>query len=115
MIMTKGNIVLALFPFTDLTGSKRRPAVIVSSSTKKGDDVILAFISSKVDQPIQSTDFVIDQDHPDFKATGLKVRSVFKMDKIVTLEKRILRGEIGIVSQSILNKLNQRLRLALDL
>ena len=34
--MTKGTIVLALFPFTDLTGLKRRPAVIVSSSTKTG-------------------------------------------------------------------------------
>jgi len=113
--MTKGTIVLALFPFTDLTGSKRRPAVIVSSSTKKGDDVILAFISSKINQPIQSTDFVLEKEHHDFNSTGLKVRSIFKMDKIVTLEKRILRGEIGNVSQPILNELNQRLRLALDL
>lgn len=93
--MTKGTIVLATFPFSDLTGFKRRPAVIISSSTissstKKGDDVILAFISSKISQPIQETDFILEEDSPYFKLTGLKVRSVFKMDKIVTLEKKIL-------------------------
>lgn len=45
--MTKGTIVLTPFPFTDLSAIKRRPAVIVQRSEKTGDDVVVAFISSK--------------------------------------------------------------------
>ncbi|MGQ9631665.1 MAG: type II toxin-antitoxin system PemK/MazF family toxin [bacterium] len=88
--MTKGTIVLTPFPFTDLSTVKRRPAVIVSSSQKPGDDVIVAFISSRITEPIKETDYVLDINHPDFKDTGLKRRSVFKMDKLVTVEKGIL-------------------------
>ena len=113
--MTKGTIVLTPFPFTDLSTVKRRPAVIISSSKKSGDDVIVAFISSKVVEPPENTDYIIDIAHPDFNDTGLKKRSVFKMDKIVTVEKRILIGEIGKVSDSILQELDKRLRITFDL
>ncbi|MCK4417002.1 MAG: type II toxin-antitoxin system PemK/MazF family toxin [Candidatus Latescibacteria bacterium] len=113
--MTKGTIVLTPFPFSDLSTVKRRPAVIVSSSEKSGDDVVVAFISSRMDRSIKETDYILDIDHPDFKDTGLKRRSVFKMDKLVTVERRILIGEIGRVSHSILQELDKRLRMTFDL
>lgn len=94
---------------------KRRPAIIVSSSKKSGDDVVVAFISSKVVEPPEETDYIIDFDHQDFNNTGLKKRSVFKMDKLVTVERRILIGEIGKVSDSILRELDERLRKTFDL
>lgn len=113
--MTKGTIVLTPFPFTDLSAVKRRPAVIVSSPEKQGDDVIVAFISSRVIEPIKETDFILDLEHPNFKDTGLKKRSVFKMNKLLTIEKRILIGEIGKVSNSILKELDKRLKITFDL
>jgi hypothetical protein len=47
--MTRGKIVLTPFPFTDLSGGKVRPAVVVSNSLRGGADVILAFISTSFD------------------------------------------------------------------
>lgn len=85
--MEKGTIVLTPFPYTDLSTIKRRPAVIISSSKKQGNDVVLAFISSKIDTCLQETDLLLDQTQPDFKKTGLKKTSVIKLDKIVTVEK----------------------------
>ncbi|HBQ28576.1 MAG TPA: hypothetical protein DD719_04080 [Desulfotomaculum sp.] len=76
--MTKGTIVLTPFPFTDLSTVKRRPEVIVSSSEKPGDDVIVAFISSRITEPTRETEYTLEIDHPDFKDTGFKKRSVFK-------------------------------------
>lgn len=113
--MTKGTIVLTPFPFTDLSAIKRRPAVIVSSSEKTGDDVVVAFISSKTTEPIKETDYVLNTNHPDFMGTGLKKNSVFKMDKLITIEKRIIVGEIGRVSNVILRELDKRLRLTFGL
>jgi mRNA interferase MazF len=113
--MTKGTIVLTPFPFTDLSSTKIRPAVVVSSSRKLGNDVIVAFISSKIIEPILETEFLLTNDHPDFKKTRLKKNSVFKMDKIITLETSILVGEIGKVSPSIMKELDKRLKIIFDL
>jgi mRNA interferase MazF len=41
--MTKGDIVLIPFPFTDLTGNKLRPAVIL---IKAASDITVCFIST---------------------------------------------------------------------
>ena len=41
----KGDIVVLNFPFTDLTGYKKRPALVVS--TLSGNDFILCQITSK--------------------------------------------------------------------
>ena len=113
--MTKGTIVLTPFPFTDLSTVKKRPAVIVSSSEKTGDDVVVAFISSRITKPVKETDYVLETNHPDFGDTGLKKCSTFKIDKPVTIEKRIIVGEIGRVSNSILQELDKRLRLVFGL
>ncbi|HUZ61507.1 MAG TPA: type II toxin-antitoxin system PemK/MazF family toxin [Hanamia sp.] len=45
----KGDIVLVPFPFSDLTASKVRPAIVISNSTvNKTNDLILAQITSNI-------------------------------------------------------------------
>jgi mRNA interferase MazF len=43
--MNKGDIVLLLFPFTDLAGSKTRPAIILISSE---EDVTVCFLTTQL-------------------------------------------------------------------
>ncbi|KAF5410691.1 MAG: hypothetical protein C5S43_04360 [Candidatus Methanocomedens sp.] len=42
----KGDVVVLLFPFLDLTQSKKRPALVVADL--KGNDVILCQITGRV-------------------------------------------------------------------
>ncbi len=53
----RGDIVLVSFPFTDLSSSKRRPALVVSpdSFNDAGADLVLAAITSQVteDTPLR--------------------------------------------------------------
>ena len=45
----RGDIVLVSFPFTDLSSSKRRPALVISpdSFNEQGQDVVLIAITSQ--------------------------------------------------------------------
>jgi len=111
----RGTIVLTPFPFTDLSGAKVRPAVVISRTDRPGDDVILAFISSVLPSRLLATDLSVDPSHPDFRETGLKVASIIKCDKLVTVQRRMILGELGELSSTLLQDLDQRLRYALNL
>jgi len=43
--MAKGDILLITFPFTDLSGTKLRPAVILAET---GSDVTVSFITTQL-------------------------------------------------------------------
>jgi mRNA interferase MazF len=113
--MERGTIVLTQFPFTDLSSSKRRPAVIVSKTRHNKHDVIVAFISSVIPDELSETDFLLEIEHKAFPETGLKKRSIFKMDKLATLNKSIFTGELGYLAPDVLKQLEIKLKTALDL
>lgn len=111
--MKRGTFVLTPFPFSDLTTTKRRPAVIVSPADES--EVIVAFITSQPHKATRPTDLIIAASHPDFAATGLKKDSALGLHKLCTIEKSIIYGEIGEASQTLISEISRRLRLALQL
>ena len=113
--MRRGTVVLTPFPFTDLSGQKVRPALVVSRSDRPGMDVLLAFITSKPSPIPAKSDLLVDSSHPDFAQTGLKVSSVVKLDKLVTVEHSIILGELGQFSEALLHEVNEKLRYVLEL
>ena len=114
-MMKIGTIVLTPFPFTDLTINKRRPAVVISPVMDNNPDVIVAFISSVIPPILDACDYVLSNQHRDFPLSGLKKSSVFKMNKLVTLDKSIFKGEIGEISPITILDLQAKLKIALDL
>ena len=113
--MKRGAVVLTPFPFTDLTGHKVRPALVVSRSDRAGLDVLLAFITSRLNLSPSPADLSLDSTHPDFTRTGLKVGSKVKLDKLVTVERSIILGELGELSLGLMQEVDKRLGYALDL
>ena len=99
-----GDVVLVPFPFTDLTSTKVRPALVISKNDTPGDDVVLAFISSRDNAP----GLRITSDLDVFDQTGLKVTSVIRYDKIATLEKKLVLGELGYVPVEFLREHKQK-------
>lgn len=84
-----GSIVLARFPFTDLSGDKRRPALVVSCDNDRRSDLVVCFITSV---PRTGPDMASIAASAD---TGLKVPSVVRFDKIATLDRSVITGELG--------------------
>lgn len=98
-----------------LTAEKLRPAVIVSPDPQELD-VVIAFISSIMpSEEIAEADFPLTPDHPDFAKTGLKKSSVFKMKKLLTIDRTKLIRRLGRISPPIQDELDRRLRNALGL
>jgi len=112
--MKKGTIVLTPFPFTNLQKSKLRPALVVSQDSD-GHDTIFAFITSQIKEPISEVSLLLEVNHPDFKETGLKKESLLKLDKLVTLEKTILLGRLGRLSDDLMLKVDEKLKIVFDL
>jgi mRNA interferase MazF len=113
IMLKRGDIVLVPFPFTDLSKEKVRPAVVMSA--ENDIDVSVAFISSIIPEEPATVDFVLLESHPDFSVTGLKRASVFKMNKVLTLERSKILRRLGGVSPSIQKELDIRFKLAFDI
>jgi mRNA interferase MazF len=108
----KGKIVLVPFPFTDLTAVKLRPALVIYEGNR---DVIVVFISSKIPSELFEVDVLLMKNQSDFRNTGLKLDSVIKLDKIATVLKDLIVGEIGEINEEIKKEVNQKLRKILEI
>ena len=111
----RGAIVLVPFPFTNLSSVKLRPALVVSAFQLNQQDVIVLFISSVKDRRLSAVDLAITKNSRNFIQTGLKRDSVFKCNKIATLAKSVILGEIGLLAPDLMDKIDQRLRIVLNL
>lgn len=103
----KGKIVLVPFPFTDLTAAKLRPALVLVEGEM---DSVVAFISSRIPVQPAMTEVLIPQDHREFPLTGLKTTSVIRLDKVATVSRHIVLGEIGEIGESLRKEVNKILR-----
>jgi mRNA interferase MazF len=84
-----GSIVPTRFPFTDLSGDKRRPALVLSRDNDRRPDPVVCFITSI---PRVGPDMVPLAATP---APGLKVASVVRFDKLATLDRSVIAGKFG--------------------
>jgi len=110
--MKNGDILLVQFPFTDLSGSKLRPALAITNISYEGD-MILAFISSRFGKRGYS-DVHLKKTDDDFDITHLKTNSVIKTNKVMTLNKKIIKGKIGCISIIKIKEFHEKFKYYLD-
>ena len=108
-MLKKGAVVLVPFPFTNLSGSKVRPALIVSV-TRSGNDVIVVFITSRT----KRTEKYLVSVAPN-NQNGIKVKSKVICGKLATLDAKIILGELGAVSAATQKRVDVQLRKVLGL
>lgn len=95
------------FPFTDLTSSKLRPAVVIRAASDQSD-FVLAFISSRL-EPRGQGEVVVAPSHPEFGMAGFTVASTIRLSKIVTLARSLLTRRIGRLGPLLVADLNRAL------
>jgi mRNA interferase MazF len=103
--MNKGDIVLIPFPFTDLSQTKLRPAIILWADST-GNDVTLCFISSQKIDNLSPGEFLLDTTDPEFSSTGLKTASKVRVTRMVTIDRKLIIRRLGKLSSNQILILN---------
>jgi len=94
--MKIGDIVLIPFPFAELTNKKVRPAVVIAETADKYKDVVVSAISSVVPKQLSKREIVLQPN----QINMLRVESVIKADRIVTLKREDKIADLGNLSKS---------------
>jgi mRNA interferase MazF len=111
---TRGEIVLGRFPFTDGSGTKLRPVLVLAQVPGPHDDYLVLFISSQLRTAVAGVDVVLGRQHPAFVASGLKVPSVLRIGKLATISNTLIVGPLGKLDDPVLSDIVHRLVMLLE-
>ena len=90
----KGEIVIIPFPFTNLSGAKKRPAFVIADLP--GEDIIVCQITSKS----KSDAYALPIGMNDFVSGGLPIDSFIRPNKIFTADKNLILSVAGRLSDT---------------
>lgn len=101
-----GDIVVSVFPFSDLKGQKLRPALVVA--TAEFGNLILCQITSKS----YSSKIALKLSDADFSEGTLSITSYIRPDKLFTADTSIIQkvsGKLSIKKQRSISIILQKL------
>lgn len=99
----KGDVVVTPFPFSDLSSSKRRPALVAAQLT--GDDVVLCQITSRA----KSDRYAIALDPEDFSSGKLRVPSNIRPNRLFTADSNIVLYKAGSVTEEKMREVTSKI------
>ncbi len=96
--LRRGDVVLVLFPNSDLVTFKRRPALVVQADNLSSDlpQIVIAMITSNVARSGHPGRVYIPLSSPEAKLAGLRTDAIIMMDNLAT-----------VLDQAIVKKLGQ--------
>ena len=104
----QGDIVLVSFPFTDLTATKKRPALVISpdSVNQLNQDLILAAITSQLAEDEHS--LLLEGD--DFLEGNLPKKSMVRLTKIFTIHSALILKKIALLKSAKIDDVLSQIR-----
>ncbi len=104
-----GQVVLATFPFSNLTNNKLRPCFIVGIA--EFDDVVLCQITSKRYKSNRAVALL----QTDFSRGSIVIDSFIRPDKIATLDRSMIQKVLGTVTDTKLDEVKSKLKVFLEI
>ncbi len=100
---SRGDVILVRYPYTDLTGTKVRPAVVVNAP-HASRDLILVPLTSRT-QPLFDGEFILS----DWAGAGLNVPTAAKRG-LYTAHETLLIKRVGALCETDADRLDRSLR-----
>jgi mRNA interferase MazF len=117
MNVLRGDVVLAFYPFAPGAGGSRRPVLIVQNDrdNRRMANTIVVQITSNLRRAKEATQLLIEVNTPDGTQSGLLHDSVASCGNIATIRETEIDKVIGRLPDSLMKKLNDCLKAALEL
>ena len=109
------QIVLAPFPFDDLSADKLRPALRLSRVIGVYRQVVLAYITSKTPAQLLPSDLILDETDADFIQTGLKTTSTLRIHLLYTIDNGMIARDLGRLPDRLVPEVESRVHALFDL
>lgn len=109
MPLAAGDVVVLPFPYTDVSSSKQRPALVGSpgGSNEEAMDGLFASVTS-VEQP--TTDpFALPLQDEDLSQESLVKESWIRSDKLFTIEQGLVRKTVARLDEHKLESVPERI------
>jgi len=97
----RGDVVLVLFPNSDLRTAKRRPVLVLQRDELNNGpaQTIVAMISSNLARRGHASRVFVGRDSVEGKAAGLRLDSVIMTDNLATILESEIDALLGRLSQ----------------
>ncbi len=111
-IYRRGDVVLVSFPFSNASGQKVRPAIVISTDDYHEDwnEVIVVAVTSRQPKTLRKTDYKLQ----DWQSAGLKQPSWVR-SHLATVNFRLIVEKIGTLTSRDLRAIENCLQIALGL
>jgi len=115
MKVRRGDVVLIDYPYSDGTGSKIRPCLVVQNdrNNQRLDDTIVVTISSRVQHVTEPTQLLIDLSTPAGNQSGLLFTSAVQCENVSTVDCNFVLRKIGTLPPDVMRQVNDCLKEAL--
>jgi mRNA interferase MazF len=117
MILSRGDVVLAWYPFASATGGKRRPCLVVQNDSDNArlTNTVIVQITSNLRAAAAPTQLLIEVNTPEGKQSGLLHDSLVSCNNLATIEQNLVARTIGSLPPSVMWRVDACLKAALGL
>jgi mRNA interferase MazF len=115
--MNRGDVVILDHPYSDGSGSKVRPALVVQNDrdNHRLTNTIVALITGNISRVGEPTQLLIDVTTPDGSQSGLNRTSAVVCTNLFTVSQARIRKVIGSLPASLMTKVDGCRKAALEL
>jgi mRNA interferase MazF len=113
MSVQRGDVVMVDWLYSDRTGSKVRPALVVQADVYNGglDDTILVLITSSTRRMVgAATQVAIDVSTPEGQQSGLRQNSLVQCENVSTVAQRLILRTLGTLPPRLMQLVDAALK-----
>lgn len=116
-MIRRGDVVIVDLPFTDVSQSKVRPAVVVQNDldNQRIRKTVVALVTGNLRRQNDPSHLFIDPNDADGVSSGLSFPSLVSCYNLFTIEQTSIAHVIGHLSDPLKSRLADCLRTALEL
>ena len=116
MKASRGDVILLDFPFSDASGRKVRPAIVVQNDAhnrRMASTVVVLITKTTHRARHEATQFLIEADFEEGKAAGMHLNSAIACTNLYTVHQDFITYRIGRLTETLVPTLDGCLKAAL--